>query len=132
MFAVGRIVARSMGGSSGVLLSTFFTAVGRALRSNRSLDDALQSGIHTIKHYGGARVGDRTLLDALQPAVTALTASSGWAAVAQAAREGAEGTRKLERAGAGRSAYLRADSLVGHADPGAVAVAIVFEALAND
>jgi dihydroxyacetone kinase len=131
MAAVGRIVARSMGGSSGVLLSTFFTAAGSELGASRSMGDALQSGIHTMQHYGGARVGDRTLLDALQPATAALSDSSDLAAAAQAAREGAENTCTLERAGAGRSAYLRADSLAGHADPGAVAVAIVFEALAD-
>ncbi|WP_232632023.1 DAK2 domain-containing protein, partial [Methylobacterium sp. Leaf118] len=53
------------------------------------------------------------------------------AAAAKAARTGAEATAALERAGTGRSSYLASADLVGHPDPGAVAVALAFEAWAD-
>jgi dihydroxyacetone kinase len=64
------------------------------------------------------------------PAVAALEAGGGVGAAAAAAKRGAERTKEL-RARAGRSSYVRAEALAGHADPGAVAVAAVLEALAR-
>ncbi|MGG3812153.1 DAK2 domain-containing protein, partial [Methylorubrum rhodesianum] len=64
------------------------------------------------------------------PAVDAL-AASGLDAAARAARAGAEATAGMERAGTGRSSYLAGTDLKGHPDPGAVAVATAFEALAS-
>ena len=78
---------------------------------------------------GGARPGDRTMVDALAPALDALP--QGLAAAAQAARQGADATARMTRAGAGRSSYLSADRLTGHNDPGAEGVARLLEALAG-
>lgn len=125
---IGERLATVMGGSSGVLMSIFFTAAGQAIHDGANIADALLKGLKQMKHYGGADLGDRTLIDALQPALEALQSQDLSAAVA-AAKEGAESTAAMQKAGAGRSSYVNSDSLTGVTDPGAVAVAEVFAAL---
>ncbi|MCE4223946.1 DAK2 domain-containing protein [Methylobacterium sp. C25] len=127
--ALGERLGRAAGGSSGVLMSIFFAATGSALSDGSSWPAALGRGIQRVRDYGGANPGDRTLLDAMIPAVTALE-TGGIGAAAHAARAGAAATAEMRRAGTGRSSYLAASDLAGHEDPGAVAVAIAFEALA--
>lgn len=83
-----------------------------------------------VQGYGGAAAGDRTLLDALIPAVEALKTGDLRAASA-AARAGADATARMERAGAGRSSYLATADLAGVQDPGAAGVAEAFAALAD-
>ena len=128
LLLVGERLATVMGGSSGVLMSIFFTAAGQKLHEGKALPDALLSGLAQMKHYGGADLGDRTLIDALQPALEALQKGDIQAA-AQAARQGAEATATMQKAGAGRSSYVNKENLAGVTDPGAVAVAEVFAAL---
>lgn len=130
LLLVGDRLATVMGGSSGVLMSIFFTAAGQKLHDGKSLPDALLSGLAQMKQYGGADLGDRTLIDALQPALEALQKNDLQAA-AQAAQLGAEATAKMEKAGAGRSSYVNKENLDGVMDPGAVAVAEVFNVLAQ-
>ncbi|WP_043086891.1 DAK2 domain-containing protein, partial [Xanthomonas sp. SHU 308] len=65
-------IEHSMGGSSGVLLSILFTTAAGALADGRDWVQALQAGVARMQHYGGAQRGDRTLLDALLPALDAL------------------------------------------------------------
>ena len=130
LLLVGDRLATVMGGSSGVLMSIFFTAAGQKLHDGKSLPDALMSGLAQMKQYGGADLGDRTLIDALQPALEALQKNDLQAA-AQAAQLGAEATAKMEKAGAGRSSYVNKENLDGVMDPGAVAVAEVFYVLAQ-
>ncbi|MEW5316571.1 MAG: hypothetical protein WDW38_007938 [Sanguina aurantia] len=125
---LGRLLAHAMGGSSGVLLSILFTATGTALAAGKSWVEALNDGIERMQHYGGAQLGDRTMLDALIPAVQAL--AQGLAAAASAARAGADHTATMTRARAGRSASVPAHALAGVVDPGAEAVALAFAALA--
>lgn len=127
---VGERLATVMGGSSGVLMSIFFTAAGQKLDQGQALPEALLSGLGQMKQYGGADLGDRTLIDALQPALEALLKGDLQAA-AQAAQQGAEATAKMAKAGAGRSSYVNQENLDGVMDPGAVAVAEVFKALAQ-
>ena len=127
---VGERLATVMGGSSGVLMSIFFTAAGQAVHDGKSLPEALLRGLHQMKHYGGADLGDRTLIDALQPALEALR-ESGLDAAASAAKAGAAKTATMQTAGAGRSSYVNSESLEGVTDPGAVAIAEVFTALAK-
>jgi dihydroxyacetone kinase len=118
-----------MGGSSGVLLAIFFAAAGDAASSGLSLRDSLRQGLKRMQEIGGAEPGDRTMIDALGPALDAF--DKGLPAAARAARAGAEETAKMDRARAGRSSYLSVDQLKGHVDPGAEAVARLFEALAG-
>ena len=84
-----------------------------------------------MRFYGGAGPGDRTMLDALIPAVETSERGGDWIAAARAAREGADSTAKMTKAQAGRSSYLAESELKGVADPGAVAVAAAFEAAAS-
>ena len=127
---VGDRLAKVMGGSSGVLMSILFTAAGQQLQEGKSLAQALSFGLQRMQHYGGAGVGDRTMIDALDPAFSALEAGADLAAVAGAARRGADSTSQMLSAAAGRSSYLNQDSLKGVKDPGAFAVERVFAALA--
>lgn len=126
--AIGRALATSMGGSSGVLMSIFFTAAAAALQAGSALPAALRRGLDRVMFYGGATQGDRTMIDALAPALAALE-KDGLGAAIDAARTGAEATRHMRKAKAGRSSYLASHDLDGIADPGAMAVAHVFAAL---
>jgi dihydroxyacetone kinase len=128
--ALAERIGRAVGGSSGVLGSIFFAAAGSALAGGAGWPEALGQGVARVQDYGGARPGERTLLDALVPAVDALNGGD-LAAAASAARAGAEATARMERAGAGRSSYLSAGDLAGVQDPGAAGVAIAFAALAE-
>lgn len=127
---VGERLATVMGGSSGVLMSIFFTAAGQSVHDGKSLPEALLRGLNQLKHYGGADLGDRTLIDALQPALEALH-DSGLDAAASAANAGAAKTATMQTAGAGRSSYVNRENLEGITDPGAVAIAEVFAAMAK-
>ncbi len=127
---IGERLATVMGGSSGVLMSIFFTAAGQAVHDGKPLPEALLRGLHQMKHYGGAELGDRTLIDALQPALEALR-DSGLDAAASAAKAGAARTATMQTAGAGRSSYVNSENLEGITDPGAVAIADVFAAIAK-
>jgi dihydroxyacetone kinase len=126
--ALGDILSASMGGSSGVLLSIFFTAAGQALDGGAGLAKALLGGLERMTFYGGAGLGDRTMIDALEPALKALAAGGSQDAAA-AARKGAAATAAMHEAKAGRSAYI-GSQLHGVMDPGACAVAEVFAAVA--
>ena len=128
---IGQLLARDMGGSSGVLLSILFTAAGGALERGDNPGEALAAGVRKMQEYGGARPGDRTMLDALIPAIESLQHGNTLAEAAQAARTGAQATASLTTAKAGRSAYVPKSALEGIVDPGAEAVARVFEALAR-
>ncbi len=125
---VGERLATVMGGSSGVLMSIFFTAAGQKVAKKQKIADALLFGLDQMKRYGGADLGDRTLIDALQPALEALKDSDLKAAV-KAAQDGAEATAQMHKANAGRSSYVNSDNLKGVKDPGAVAIAAVFAGL---
>jgi len=128
--ALAERIGRAVGGSSGVLASIFFAAAAAAFTHGTAWPEALAHGVARVQGYGGAKLGDRTLLDALIPAVDALKGSDLNAA-AQAARAGAEATARMDRAGAGRSSYLATGDLFGVQDPGAAGVAQAFAALAS-
>ena len=126
--AIGLELSQTMGGSCGVLLAIFFAAAGDAASSGLPMREALQAGLRRMQEIGGARPGDRTMVDALAPALDALEESLPEAA--KAARAGADRTAHMSKANAGRASYVNAKHLVGHADPGAEAVARLFEHLA--
>ncbi|MFS2179377.1 dihydroxyacetone kinase subunit DhaK [Rhizobium pisi] len=128
--ALGDILGTSMGGSSGVLLSIFFTAAAKAMADKADISAALLAGLDRMTFYGGAAVGDRTMVDALSPALQAL-ASGDVAAAARAAVAGAESTKTMTKARAGRASYVGERDLAGVADPGAVAVAGAFGVVAS-
>lgn len=127
--AVSRSLSQTMGGSSGVLLAIFFSAAAEAAASGVTGAAALRAGLARMQEIGGAQLGDRTMVDALAPALGAL--DQGVPAAAAAARAGADLTATMHRARSGRAAYVSAGQLAGHIDPGAEAVARLFEAFAN-
>ncbi|WP_447864236.1 glycerone kinase [Kluyvera sichuanensis] len=127
---IGERLATVMGGSSGVLMSLFFTAAGQTLAQGEPLANALLAGLKQMKFYGGAEPGDRTLIDALQPALEALR-DKGLAEAIAAAQQGADSTATMQKAKAGRASYVNSENLNGVPDPGAVAVAEVFAAFAK-
>ena len=129
---IGERLTVVMGGSSGVLMSIFFTAAGQKLEQGASVAESLNTGLAQMKFYGGADEGDRTMIDALQPALTSLlTQPQNLQAAFDAAQAGAERTCLSSKANAGRASYLSSESLLGNMDPGAHAVAMVFKALAE-
>jgi len=126
---IGFELSRTMGGSSGVLLAIFFTAAADAAASGAPIVDALKAGLARMQQIGGAQIGYRTMVDALSPALEQL--ESGLEAAARGARAGADATAHMTKARAGRSSYLSEAQLQGYADPGAEAVARIFEKLAS-
>jgi ATP-dependent dihydroxyacetone kinase len=124
--ALSSEMTKGMGGSSGVLLGIFFAA---ASQESKSWQHALQAGLKSMMDFGGAKLGDRTMVDALQPALDVLSRSGGLPEAAKAARKGADATAAMTRARAGRSTYVSAENLKGFNDPGAEAVALLLEGL---
>lgn len=127
--AIGLELSQTMGGSSGVLLAIFFAAAGDGASSGLPIREALKAGLGRMQEIGGAKVGDRTMVDALAPALDSL--NDGFSTAARAARKGADDTAGMSRAKAGRAAYVNARQLEGNNDPGAEAVARLFEFLAS-
>ncbi|WP_320784488.1 dihydroxyacetone kinase subunit DhaL [Streptomyces sp. CRN 30] len=127
----GRQLISTVGGASGPLYGTLLRRTGKALGADAAevteeqLRDAFRTGVEAVAVLGGAAPGDKTMLDALLPAVDALGES--FAAAADAAERGAEATIPL-RARKGRASYLGERS-VGHRDPGATSAALLVAAL---
>lgn len=128
--ALGNELSQTMGGSSGVILAIYFNATGDACANGIPVQKALMDGLKRVSDVGGAEVGDRTMIDALAPALEALP--NGIVAAAAAARQGADQTAKIHRAKAGRAAYVPEENLKGNNDPGAEAVALLFGSLAKE
>ncbi|HWE40100.1 MAG TPA: dihydroxyacetone kinase family protein [Isosphaeraceae bacterium] len=140
---LGVTLQRSLGGTTGPLLAVLALRMGAVLKGSRTDDPkswaaALRAGADALAALGGASAGDRTLLDALLPAASALSSaldagqdvSSALRAAAAAAAAGADATAAmLPRRG--RSSYLGARAL-GHPDPGALALALAFQVLAGE
>ncbi|MFJ8659864.1 dihydroxyacetone kinase subunit DhaL [Streptomyces sp. NPDC093795] len=126
----GRQLISTVGGASGPLYGTLLRRTGKTLGDDERvtrvrLAEALGSGVAAVSQLGGAQAGDKTMLDALVPAVEGLRES--YAAGRAAAEEGALATVPL-RARKGRASYLGERS-VGHQDPGATSSALLFAAL---
>jgi len=132
LFDLGNALRRAIGGSSGPFYATALLRAAAALedeprpRGEQWLA-ALEAGTQAIVDLGGARPGDRTMVDALAPAVHAWRKSGRFADGVAAARAGAQATAGMHPA-LGRAAYL-GQRAVGTPDGGAVAVAIWMEAL---
>ena len=136
--ALGDTLGRALGGSSGPLYGVLFLRCGSVLEHSGATDlsrwcDALDQGCRAISELGGAKPGDRTMLDALDPFVRTLKTGAGKApreaflAAVEAAEHGADATAQM-RPRLGRSSYL-GDRVLGHPDPGAKAVAVWLRAV---
>lgn len=140
--AVGMTLVTSVGGASGPLYGTFFLRMGRAAGTATTLDAAglgaaLRAGIEGVVARGKAEAGDKTMYDAMAPALDAYDAAvaggAGAAEAAQKALAAAEAGRDATVpwvAHKGRASYLGERS-AGHLDPGATSTALLFRALAE-
>ncbi|KAF2864433.1 Dak phosphatase [Piedraia hortae CBS 480.64] len=115
-----------MGGTSGALYCIYLTALAGALGSAKTVPQALEIALKQLQRYTRARKGDRTLMDALIPYVETLCDNGDAQAAVDAAREGVEGTRKME-AHLGRSTYLDNKAIQGVPDPGAYGLLVLLE-----
>ncbi|MFI1755164.1 dihydroxyacetone kinase subunit DhaL [Streptomyces sp. NPDC020571] len=130
LILAGRQLISTVGGASGPLYGTLLRRTGKALGdspevSAEQLADALRAGVDAVRTLGGAAPGDKTMVDALVPAVDAL--GDSFAAASTAAADGAGATTPMQ-ARKGRASYLGERS-IGHQDPGATSAALLFEAL---
>lgn len=137
--AVGMTLVSTVGGASGPLYGTFFMRAGTALGDVESLDGEavlalFQTGLDGVLQRGKAEMNDKTMIDAMQPAVAALEAAlkagksvnEALGAAAAAAQRGMEATIPLQ-ARKGRASYLGERSK-DHQDPGATSTYYLFKA----
>ena len=140
LILVGKTLVATVGGASGPLWGTAFRRAGRSLGTagdfaGPELVTALDEAIAGVVDLGAAQIGDKTMVDALQPAVDALRSGveagdgldASLGAAAQAADDGARATVPMQ-ARKGRASYLGERS-IGHQDPGATSAALVVRAL---
>jgi dihydroxyacetone kinase-like protein len=139
---VGMTLVSTVGGASGPLFGTLFLRMGTSLGDGDSVDAgqvaaALRAGLDGVEARGKAQPGDKTMYDALSPAVDALDKALGEGAdladglsrARDAAVEGRDATIPM-LARKGRASYLGERS-VGHQDPGATSVALLLQAAAD-
>jgi dihydroxyacetone kinase-like protein len=139
---VGMTLVKSVGGASGPLYGTFFLRTAAALGAGDAVDaaefaKALRAGVEGVVQRGRAEAGDKTMFDALAPALDALDAAlasgSGLAAALAdatvAAEKGRDATESMV-ARKGRASYLGQRS-VGHVDPGATSAAMLIAAASS-
>jgi dihydroxyacetone kinase-like protein len=138
--AVGMALVSSVGGAAGPLYGTLFLQMGQSAAGRSELDlagftEALDAGVQGVIKRGKAEPGDKTMLDALGPALEALRAADGddvadaLQRAAEAAREGMEATVPLV-ARKGRASYLGERS-AGHQDPGATSSHLLLKTAAE-
>lgn len=137
----GTVSAR-IGGTSGPIWGTAILRAGAQLRGKDEFDHedvvrALRASVEGIKARGKAELGEKTLMDALVPAIDTLEAEAGAGktpaevvrAMATTAREAAENTKSMQ-ARRGRASYTGERS-IGSVDAGAMAIAVLLEKLAD-
>ena len=134
----GMTLVSTVGGASGPLFGTFFLRLGGAWPQQADpggVADALAAGLAGVAARGKAEPGDKTMLDALAPAVAAFAVAAPQGlqpaldAAASAAAQGRDATAPLQ-ARKGRASYLGPRS-VGHIDPGATSAALLIGAAAT-
>ena len=140
LILAGRTLVSTVGGASGPLWGSALRSGGRVLGDQPTFDgnqlvEVLAAALASIKDLGTAAVGDKTMVDALEPAVEAmrarLTEGASTDEALKAAAEAAEaGMRSTipQQARKGRASYLGERS-VGHQDPGATSTALIIRAL---
>jgi dihydroxyacetone kinase-like protein len=138
----GGTLVSTVGGASGPLWGTALRRAGRALGDEPQFDAAaltaaLESALAGVVELGAAQEGDKTMVDALSPAVrtlkeqvaTGAPLASALRAASQASEAGMRATVPLQ-ASKGRASYLGERS-IGHQDPGATSTALILGALAD-
>lgn len=142
LIVAGKTLVSTVGGASGPLWGSALRRAGRSLGDaetfeGQQLAAALDAAVEGVVELGAAAPGDKTMVDALAPAATALHQAldggqgleMALQSAADAARAGAESTVPMQ-ARKGRASYLGERS-VGHQDPGATSAAIILAALSR-
>jgi dihydroxyacetone kinase-like protein len=140
LIIAGRTLVSTVGGASGPLWGSALRSGGRVLGDQTTFDNAqlvevLEAALASVKDLGTASLGDKTMVDALEPAVETLKSKIAGGqslaeaidAAAAAAEAGMRATIPLQ-ARKGRASYLGERS-VGHQDPGATSTALMMRAL---
>ncbi|WP_415972482.1 dihydroxyacetone kinase subunit DhaL [Rhodococcus sp. 077-4] len=132
--AVSEAYLGHAGGTSGALFGIWFRQFYRTMLDSEpdlaAVGQAARAGLDSITELGGARVGDKTMVDAIAPAVEALEKDGGTLQdAADAAKTGAESTEDMT-ANRGRASYV-GEAARGVVDPGALVMAWFFEAAAS-
>lgn len=120
----------NMGGTSGALYCIFLTALSQSLARKTSIAAALQAALEQLLKYTRARLGDRTMMDALIPFVNCLVSTGDVAQAVIEAQKGVDATMQME-AKLGRSTYLDASSTEGVPDPGAYGLWVLLKGMAS-
>ena len=118
----------NMGGTSGALYCIYLTALASALSTAESVPEALFEALQRLMEYTRARLGDRTMLDALIPFADVLRDSGDVEKALEAARDGVERSKEL-KASLGRSTYLDESATKGVPDPGAYGLLVLLEGM---
>ncbi len=139
---VGMTLVSTVGGASGPLYGTFFMRAGMAVGDKEALTNGdvvemFDAGLQGVLQRGKAELEDKTMVDAMVPAVNALKASveagesisQALKAAAEAAEQGMQATIPLQ-ARKGRASYLGERS-IGHQDPGATSTYLLFKSAAE-
>jgi hypothetical protein len=121
----------NMGGTSGALYCIFLTALAASLAIESSVAAALQGALGQLMKFTRARLGDRTMMDALIPFVDTLNSGGDVGAAIAKAEEGVTGTKKME-AKLGRSAYLDESTTQGVPDPGAYGLLVLLKGMSEN
>jgi len=140
LIVAGRTLVSTVGGASGPLWGSALRSGGRVLGDQATFEagqlvEVLAAALASVKDLGTAALGDKTMVDALEPAVETLRERLGAGdslpaaidAAANAAEAGMRSTIPLQ-ARKGRASYLGERS-VGHQDPGATSTALIIRAL---
>ncbi|KAK4960045.1 hypothetical protein LTR10_002934 [Elasticomyces elasticus] len=120
----------NMGGTSGALYCIYLTALASALASEQTVSAALKAALEQLMKYTRARLGDRTMMDALIPYIETLKSTGDVKEAVQRAEQGVEGTKTME-ASLGRSAYLDESATQGVPDPGAYGLLILMQGMSG-
>jgi len=123
----------NMGGTSGALYCIFLTALAASLAAESTFPKALNAALQQLLKFTRARLGDRTMMDALIPFVETLDNGTEGGEVEKALGEavkGVDGTKKME-AKLGRSTYLDESATRGVPDPGAYGLLVLFKGMAQ-
>ena len=132
----GRALLMSMGGASGVVFGTMFQGGASKVPVSDHMDaafmrDLLRNSLEAVKRRGGAACGDKTMIDAFEPAICAMEQSTDLCdlltAAEAAAHKGMEATKNYP-AKLGRAKTL-GDRSLGHVDAGSASVWIIFQAM---
>lgn len=129
---IAGIIEETMGGTSGAIYAIYLNAVSSALEEVTVTKDmqimiagALQQGLKELCKYTSARVGGRTMMDALIPFVETLASANNLKTAVDAAVQGADKTRKMD-ALLGRASYVAKEQFSleegGLPDPGALGI----------